>query len=407
MWTEERLGDIADRNGGDIKTGPFGSQLHQSDYSDTGVPVVMPKNIVLGRVDDSDIARVSEAHVERLAHHKLKEGDIVYGRRGDIGRCALVTKREAGWLCGTGCLKLNVGETEVDPQFLFYFLNHPATIEWIFNQAVGATMPNLNTSILRSVPIRYPFLPIQRRIAEILSAYDDLIEVNTRRIAILEEMARRTYEEWFGRYAVPRVEGDNGGSWLLQDIADDVRSGVDPATVDPALPYLGLEHFPRRSLTFQNWGSPQDSVSTKLWFDAGDTLFGKIRPYFHKVLYSTTRGITSSDTVVFRPSETRFRALVALMASSDAFVEHATQTSNGTKMPRANVNVLKKFAVPRVSDEQLEDFNRATQPTLELAANLSAQNTNLRAQRDLLLPRLVSGEIDLSEAAAPKKVAAE
>ena len=118
----QTLGEICDLGGGEIKTGPFGSQLHQSDYLDHGTPVVMPKNICLSKIDVSDIARIGKDDVERLKQHKLNQGDIVYGRRGDIGRHAFITKREAGWLCGTGCLRISLGNGPLNPLFLHYYL---------------------------------------------------------------------------------------------------------------------------------------------------------------------------------------------------------------------------------------------------------------------------------------------
>ena len=155
-WANETLGEICDIGGGVVKTGPFGSQLHKSDYQEDGIPVVMPKDIVSGGVSIESIAKVGEQHIERLHQHKLSVGDIVYGRRGDIGRHALVREREKGWLCGTGCLRISLGDGPVDPVFLHYCLNGAELTKWIENHAVGATMPNLNTTILRSVPIRYP-----------------------------------------------------------------------------------------------------------------------------------------------------------------------------------------------------------------------------------------------------------
>ncbi|MBI4676608.1 MAG: restriction endonuclease subunit S [Elusimicrobia bacterium] len=210
-WQTKTLGDICDEVDGIIQTGPFGSQLHESDYSSDGIPVVMPKDIVEGRIVTDSVARIGEDHVERLARHKLAPGDIVYGRRGDIGRQALIREGQAGWLCGTGCLRLSLGEKVIEPLYLHYYLRQEAVIKWIANQAIGATLPNLNTSILRSVPVKVPPLPIQRRIASILSAYDDLIDYNLRRIKILEEMARSLYREWFvefrfpGHAKVPRI----------------------------------------------------------------------------------------------------------------------------------------------------------------------------------------------------------
>src|SRR5579885_693443 len=118
MTVERRtLGEVCDQVGGIIQTGPFGSQLHQSDYVSQGVPVVMPKDIIDGRVSDKEIARISEEDANRLSRHRLQSGDIVYGRRGDIGRQALITERESGWLCGTGCLRISLGNTVIDPVF--------------------------------------------------------------------------------------------------------------------------------------------------------------------------------------------------------------------------------------------------------------------------------------------------
>src|SRR6266545_4870651 len=205
-WSETTLGEVCDRVGGVIQTGPFGSQLHESDYSDEGVPVVMPKDIIEGRIATDGIARVSREHVERLSRHKLAAGDIVYGRRGDIGRQALIREEQEGWLCGTGCLRLSLGNSVLDPLFLYYYLRQERVIGWIANQAIGATLPNLNTRILRSVPVRIPSPSVQRQIARRLWAYDELIENNLRRIRLLEEMARSLYREWLVEFRFPGYE---------------------------------------------------------------------------------------------------------------------------------------------------------------------------------------------------------
>lgn len=158
-WTESTIGELCDIGGGEIKTGPFGSQLHQSDYKETGTPVVMPTDIIQGQIDQTRIARVPQSHADRLYKHKLSKGDIIYGRRGDIGRQALVGEEHVGWLCGTGCLRISLGKGPVLPEFLHLYLKIPEIIGWIFNQAIGATMPNLNTKILRRVPVWYPDYP--------------------------------------------------------------------------------------------------------------------------------------------------------------------------------------------------------------------------------------------------------
>jgi type I restriction enzyme, S subunit len=406
----QTLGDICDEVGGIIRTGPFGSQLHQSDYADEGIPVVMPKDIVGGRVATGGIARVAEETADRLQQHRMSPGDIVYGRRGDIGRRALITDREVGWLCGTGCLRISLGDSIIDPTYLYYYLDQPGVISWIYNQAVGATMPNLNTGILRSVEVTYPPLPTQRRISSILSAYDDLIENNTRRIAILEEMAQSLYREWFvhfrypGHEHVPLVDSPLDPvpeGWevkQLGQLAIENRRSITPDDIDPDTPYVGLEHIPRKSIALSEWGQASSIQSTKLQFQKGEILFGKIRPYFHKVSVAPIDGVCSTDTIVISAIDPAHYPLVLCCVSSEAFVDHATQTSQGTKMPRANWNVLVKYDVAVPPCQLLSSFNAVVQDTVAEIQCLVMKTRNLRRTRDLLLPKLIAGEVDVTSA---------
>ena len=226
-WEKVTLGDISSN----IQTGPFGSQLHQSDYSKEGTPVVMPKDLVNGHISEASIARVSEDHVNRLTRHKIEAGDIIYSRRGDVGRCAFATEAEQGWLCGTGCLRVTIDRNKANPKFVFYQLQKAETVGWVEQHAVGATMLNLNTSILSSVPIEMPSLVEQEVFVGILSAYDGLIENNQKQIKLLEEAAQRLYKEWFvdlrfpGHETTPITDGIPEG-WSnrpLSDVFDFVR----------------------------------------------------------------------------------------------------------------------------------------------------------------------------------------
>ena len=227
-WKKVKLGEVA----ATIQTGPFGSQLHQSDYSEIGTPVVMPKDIINGKIDLSSIARVENHHVERLSRHKISEGDILYSRRGDVGKCAYTDKSQNGWLCGTGCLRITIDTRKVLPKFVFFQLQKKDTIGWIEKHAIGATMLNLNTSILSDVPIELPSFAIQHRIATILSRYDSLIENYQKQIKLLEESAQRLYKEWFidlrfpGHENTKIVDGVPEG-WEKKKIKDlvDLKSG--------------------------------------------------------------------------------------------------------------------------------------------------------------------------------------
>jgi type I restriction enzyme S subunit len=174
-WTLRKLGDLVDEGGGQIRTGPFGSQLHQSDYCSEGIPVVMPTDISSGRVDVSRIARISEETRDALSMHKLAQGDIVYGRRGDIGRKALIGPDQEGWLCGTGCIRVSVPKNLIEPLYIFYFLGRDDVRQRIAGQAIGATMPNLNTTIMRDVAVILPPKQLQAQFVEAAGDMDRLV----------------------------------------------------------------------------------------------------------------------------------------------------------------------------------------------------------------------------------------
>jgi len=226
-WEFTTLGEVCRRGGGNIQTGPFGSQLHASDYVPVGVPSIMPTNIGENRIIEDGIVRITEADANRLGQYRLRAGDIVYSRRGDVEKRALVRGREEGWFCGTGCLKVRLGSGVVDPLFASLYLGHPSVREWIVRHAVGATMPNLNTSIMSAVPFALPPLPEQKAIAHILGTLDDKIELNRRMNATLEAMARALFQSWFVDFDPVRAKLD----------------GRKPSGLDAATAALFPAHF--------------------------------------------------------------------------------------------------------------------------------------------------------------------
>jgi len=334
-----------------------------------------------------------------LDHYDFACDGIVLSAIG--AKCGGTWFARGRWSAIKNTIVITNPSKEVDIRFLFYATSNPDI--W---PKRGAAQPFISQTDARKIKIRVPPLEVQKRIASILSAYDDLIENNTRRIAILEEMARRLYEECFVQLRFPGLKasrGQNGlpkgwHSYALDQIAADVRHTIAPREVAPETPYVGLEHLPRRSLTLRDWANAESVDSTKLKFEENDILFGKIRPYFHKVVLAPTDGIASSDTIVIRPKQKKYLALAACCVSSDAFVAYAVQTSNGTKMPRADWKVLQKYEIIVPPDDILERFNRSALPLFEGLKVLTKQAQNLREQRDLLLPKLVSGGIDVAAA---------
>ena len=167
------------QDGRGLQTGPFGSQLHASDYVKAGVPVLMPKDMMNGYASDADSARISEEKAEELSRHKVQEGDILFARRGELGRVGLVTKLQEGWLCGTGCLRFRPSDRAVS-RYLRQWVAWPTSARWLNEHAVGQTMLNLNTSILGRLPVALPDDTERSAIVDVLEAFE-------RRVRTLKE----------------------------------------------------------------------------------------------------------------------------------------------------------------------------------------------------------------------------
>lgn len=392
-WRRTALGELETETGGVIQTGPFGSQLHMSDYSDEGTPVVMPTNIRDMRIDPTDIARVGDEHVDRLVRHQLRPGDILYSRRGDVEKCALVTEHETGWLCGTGCLLVRVQGEHIDTRFLAYQLSTPAKRGWIRQHAVGLTMLNLNTGILREVPIELPDFEEQRRIAGVLGALDDKIESNRKQQYVGEQLLRALIERILGQFS-------KADSTTFDAYCTYSKESVLPENVGSSDKYIALEHMPRGSIFLNSWENAELAgiASNKNRFRQGDLLFGKLRPYFKKVGVAPVSGVCSTDILVVRPRLREFLPLITVVASSDALIDSISASATGTRMPRASWKDIGAWPVPRIPDETLIVLLQPANQLMAFLEALSFQNLKLTEVRDALLPELMSGRMRVDEA---------
>jgi type I restriction enzyme S subunit len=408
------VGELVASGEAELKTGPFGTQLKASDYTDNGTPVINVRNIGFGSIEADKLEFISPSTRDRLSSHVLKNGDIVFGRKGAVERHVFIRQEQNGWFQGSDCLRLRFASQRVEPLFASYFFLTEEHQRWMMNQCShGATMASLNQGILERIELPLPPLRTQQRIAGILSAYDELIENSQRRIKILEAMARVLYREWFVHFRFPGHEnhrrvasllGEIPQGWdvkKLGEIAEEMRRNVPKGQLEEPRPFVGLEHIPRRSLALDAWEITTELGSNKLEFKKGEVLFGKIRPYFHKVSVAPFDGLCSADTIVIRARRPEYYACVVACASSDAFVAEASATANGAKMPRANWDVLKQYPVVVPKGEVADRFSALIADGIKQQQTLVFQAQNLRRTRDLLLPRLLSGQIDVSNLSEP------
>lgn len=147
-WRAKSLKDILSESGGYLQTGPFGSQLHAHEYTHEGVPVVMPQDINEGKIGLEKIARIRESRAKTLLKHRLKIGDIIIARRGELNRAAAINEKDKGSVCGTGCFLLRLAGSNLDVRFFSNIYQHDIIQRQVVGLAVGSTMPSLNNEIM-------------------------------------------------------------------------------------------------------------------------------------------------------------------------------------------------------------------------------------------------------------------
>jgi len=389
---------------------------------EAGYPSIRTPNIGRGRLILDEVNRVSEeVYNEWIRRAVPKGGDLILAREAPVGNVAIIPK-DLNVCLGQRTVLLRSDRSKVVPEYLVYLLLGDEVQAKFNAYASGATVPHLNVRDIRNLKLpSLPPLPTQRKIAAILSAYDDLIENNSRRIAILEEMAQLLYREWFVHFRFPghedvaMVEFDvedldiNGdfphlttvpSGWEIRrlgDLAKRMRRGADPQELPEETPYIGLGHMPKESIALSEWGSASETKSRKYRFKRGEILFGRIRPYFHKVGVAPVDGIGSTDIIVITPKSPESFALILGCVSSKRFVDYATQTSSGTKMPRAKWKILVDYPVLIPPKPILDQYSALIEDIVAQINNLIFRNRTLRQTRDLLLPRLVSGELDVAD----------
>ena len=396
--------------------------------TDAGPIFLGISNLASGRLDLGITEHLSEEDYKCWTQRVTPEsGDIVFSYETRLGEAALIPT-DLRCCLGRRMGLLRLKDRKVDARFLLYAFLGQHFQEVLRSRTIhGSTVDRIPLTEMGSFPIEIPTnLSEQRTIGHILGTLDDKIELNRRMNETLEAMARALFNSWFVDFDPVRakMEGRDTGlskplanlfpermaeselglipdGWKagrLADIATAPRRNVDPASLDDETPYIGLEHMPRRSIALSAWGGVGKLTSNKSAFKKGEILFGKLRPYFHKVGIAPTNGVCSTDIVAIASKAMEWSAFVLLRASSIEFINHTNQSSTGTKMPRTNWTTMGDYRICLPAAPIVRAFQNAVQPVVEqIVANVHESHT-LAALRDTLLPKLISGEIRLRDA---------
>ena len=377
----------------------------------TGYPSIRTPNIGRGYFILDSVNRVSEETYRFWTRRAIPQpGDLIMAREAPVGNVAMIPPGLQPCL-GQRTLLLRPNPSKVDPAFLNYFLNGPHVQSLIHAKTNGATVPHLNMKDVRTMQLPdLPPLPIQRRIASILSAYDELIENSQRRIKILEAMARALYREWFVHFRFPGHEnhprvasplGEIPKGWEVKKLAEVAavnRAQINARTAPEELRYIDISSVSPGQI---------DSITTYAFADApgrarrsvqhGDVLWSCVRPNRRshaQVMHPEPNTIASTGFAVLTATKVPFTFLY-FATTTDDFVVYLTNNATGAAYPAVTAATFEKADLLSPPAPLLKRFGEATLPMAEQIHSLQRQIQNLRRTRDLLLPRLLSGQIEV------------
>ena len=388
------LRDIAE-----IQTGPFGSQLHKEDYVDVGTPIVTVEHLGSRVFSEQNLPMVSDADKSRLSKYVLKNGDIVFSRVGSVDRCSFVDQKHDGWMFSGRCLRVRPSE-EVEPLFLYYFFCLNTTKEFVRSIAVGATMPSINTKLLGEVEVACPEIEEQRKIADILSIIDDKIEENQEINENLQQQAQALFKSWFLNYEP--WNGTAPNSWLHGKLGDyaNIKRGGSPRPIQEYLSDSGLRWLKISDVT---------GLQTPFIIDIKDHIIekGLKKTVFLKagslvLSNSATPGIPKildvdsciHDGWLYFP-ESKF-SNEYLYLYFKYIRQQLVNLSNGSVFNNLKTDILKGYPTILPDEETLQRFDGIIKPMFLQMQNLTRESHDLMDLRDTILPRLMSGELDVS-----------
>lgn len=377
----------------DIQTGPFGSQLHKEDYVDDGTPIVTVEHLGNRVFTEQNLPRVSNEDKQRLSKYILKEGDIVFSRVGSVDRCSFVDSQHTGWLFSGRCLRVRPFE-EISPLFLYYFFCLESTKKFIRNIAVGATMPSINTKLMGEIEVSYPDKQVQEKIANLLGAIDDKIELNNAINDNLEQQAQSIFRREVLRNGKLPPNWTTGS---LLDIADYLNGlamqKFRPIDGERGLPVLKIKELRQG---FCDYSSELCSPNIKPEFIVhdGDVIFSWSGSLLVDLWCGGTCGLNQHLFKVTSDKYPKWFYYAWTAHHLARFV--AIAADKATTMGHIKREDLAKAEVIIPDTTSMERIGGVIEPIYDLIINQRVENRRLSMLRDSLLPKLMSGELDVS-----------
>lgn len=366
---------------------------HSSPKSvESGEYMVSVKDFTEYGFDFTSCRRISSDDYETLKRNGCvpEQGDILIGKDGARYFEDIIIYRQPerpALLSSIAILRCN--KEEIQPEFLYYTLRTPGFKQDVRdNYGSGSAIPRIILKDFKRMPISYPSLEVQKQITAVLSILDQRIQANTKINDNLADLLQTIYQERF----VNDILAVNQG--VLSDICSYSRDKVAVSELNIRTYFSTENMLSGKAGSTEATSLPTTSQTTAC--HKGDTLISNIRPYFKKIVYCEDKCGCSTDVLCFTPSQPRYSAYLFSTLYADKFFAFMVAGSKGTKMPRGDKQQIMTYPVVLPSEEELAGFNTIASPLLEQIYSNRAENKRLSILRDTLLPKLMSGEIDVS-----------
>jgi type I restriction enzyme S subunit len=406
-WRQTKLGEISQIYSGFA----FRSQ----DLGERGIPVLKIANIQSKRVSPDCSDHLAEKLcTDKLDRYFLHPNDtlIAMTGAGSVGKVGKMPCTAGRFLVNQRVAIVRPDASRCDPAFVYFALSQDYYEAKLYGLGLGAGQPNISAKQIGELELPFPPLPTQRRIAGILSAFDELIENNQRRIKILEEMAQSLYREWFVHFRfpghdkvkmVPSPLGPIPQDWEVKRVPECVD--ITPRVIVPLdgeKPFVPMGCLSNDSMLISDIESRDGNSGAK--FQNGDTLFARITPClengktgFVQFLPDEQAVACGSTEFIVLRSRTLTPEIVYLLARSDEFRRVAIKSMTGaTGRQRVQEQCFNDFKIAQSPCALLNRFSAIVAPSFRLIYKLHLQIQNLRRTRDLLLPRLLSGQVNVA-----------
>ena len=357
--------------------------------SDAGGVFLGISNFSNGRLDLSNIRYISEDDLPKWTKRVTpKAHDIVFSYEATLNLYAIIPEGFYGCL-GRRMALVRPDESKVDYRFLYYYMYSSQWREEIERHKVnGSTVDRIPLISFPSFTVNLPSMATQKYIAEVLSVLDDKIKHNNKINDNLAELLQTVYQDRFGDVSAATEQG------MLSDICSYSRDRVAVSELNTSTYFSTENMLPGKAGSTDASSLPTIPQTTAC--HKGDTLISNIRPYFKKIVYCEGRCGCSTDVLCFTPVQPKYAAYLFSTLYADKFFAFMVAGSKGTKMPRGDKQQIMAYPVALPSDEELDEFNALALPILAQLHSNKVENKRLSATRDALLPKLMSGEIEVS-----------